>query len=231
MHLIVPVAMIVFVAVVIFVLYNSKQRKDELGEWARRHGLTFEPWRNARLKDVFPGFQCLTDGDDCFGYNVMKGSPGGVSVTAFDYHLAPKSRTGDESYIFSALVAESPVPLKPMRVERREILDRKRPGQGLREVGPGDDEFSETFRVVAADPQWALEVLRPDMRQWLMSAPEFSVQFSARHVLIRSGGCFVANECQKAMELAQGVLARLPGAPAREPSPPEEAPSQRCEGS
>ena len=216
MHILVPIVMIVLIAVLVLVFCNSSQRDREVAAWAGWHGLSFDPPEDPGMPNRFRDLRCLQEGGDRYAYNVMRGEWDGLPITAFDYHYGPAEGRGRSSYIFSAVIIESPGPLRPLCIRRRQFLDRASKPLRFKEIDFGSSGFGREFRVTSPDEEWARAVLHPQMTAYLMSAPDFAVQLGDRSIIAWNGSCLGDTDFEAAANLITGILERIPGFPAQE---------------
>jgi len=208
---------IVVVGVIILVLgliaYNfhtAAKRRKELAAWAHSKGLSFHPSKDRGMDDRFDEFKCLRQGHSRYAYNIISGEWAALPITAFDYHYATGSGKNRSDHHFSAAIITSPIPLKPLYVRREGFFDKVTEFFGLDDIDFESAEFSRQFFVKSPDKRWAYDVIHQRMMEYLMSAPEFSVQFDSGHIIAWRSRRFRAADFHDAAELIRGILERLP---------------------
>jgi hypothetical protein len=208
--LVIMLAVLGVVAVVAWNIYDSRQRRQLLQTWARAKRLTFAPGRDGRIDNEYPGFKCLRQGHSRYACNVVSGRLGDLEVKAFDYHYTTGHGKNRRHHRISALVARSPLQLKPLYLRRENVLDKVTEFFGLDDIDFESAEFSRKFYVKAEDKRWAYDVLHQRTMDYLLQAPEFAVEFAWGHVIAWRSHRFAPADFEAAAELIQGILDRLP---------------------
>ena len=201
---------VVVVAVMIYGAYATSRRRQELRAWACANGLSYDSSRMAAMDIRFAGFPCLKRGHSRYAYNVMEGHVGGMPIVAFDYHYATGSGKNRHDFNFSAVVAQSPLPLKPLFIRREGFFDKVTEFFGADDIDFESAEFSRKFFVKSNDKRWAYDVIHPRMMEYLLAAPPMSLQFDVMHIIAWTGRRFVVPEFQAAIDHLQRVLELMP---------------------
>jgi hypothetical protein len=194
--------------------YLAEKRKKELKEWAEARGLSFRPDNDSGYDSRF-GFACLNQGDNRYAYNIMEGRYAGRPICAFDYHYQTYStdskgnRTTHHHY-FSAVVIETGLPLKPLRIREENFFDKVGEFFGFDDIDFESHEFSTTFHVSSPDRKWAFDVLPQVTMEFLLKAPRFSLEMKESRLIAYRGSTFGASSFEAALDVAGGVLDRLP---------------------
>ena len=66
------------------------------------------------------------------------------------------------------------------------------------------------FFVSAADKRWAYDVIHQRMMEYLMSAPDFGIQFDSANVIAWRSSRFDPPEFEAAIGMVRGILDLLP---------------------
>ena len=210
MRALVPLMIALAVAALGYCIYAARKRRQELSRWARAKGLTFRPGKDRRIAYRFEEFKCLRQGHSRYAYNVMAGKWADRSAIAFDYHYATGSGKNRHDHHFSVAILQSPIPLKPLHIRREEFFDKVTEFFGFDDIDFESAEFSRKFHVSSPDKRWAYDVISQPMMDYLLRAPEFSVQFASAHIIAWRSRRFSPADFEKAVELIHGMLDRLP---------------------
>lgn len=213
----VPLIILVVVGVLLAAIFSglaAKRRRDALRAWATARGLRFEPGR-ARIEGAFPEFQCLRQGSNRYAYNRMTGDWQGRRFTGFDYHWEThstdsKGRRQTHHHHFSAVILGSDVPLEPLSIRPESFLDKITEFFGFDDIDFESAEFSRRFHVKAPDRKWAFDVLHPRAMEFLLTQPQFSIQFGRDCVIAHRSSRFRPEGFEEAAGVVQGLLDRLP---------------------
>ena len=204
------IIVIVVVAGIIYSYYVTAQRRKELTAWAHSHGMSFTSDKNHAFDKLFGNFKCLGRGHSRYAYNIMEGQWGESPIVAFDYHYATGSGKNRSDHYFSAVILSSPIPLKPLYIRREGFFDKLTEFFGFDDIDFESAEFSRKFYVKSSDKRWAYDVIHARMMEYLMTAPDFSIQFDLMHIIAWQGRKFKPADFQAGAELISGILDRLP---------------------
>lgn len=109
--------------------------------------------------------------------NVLTGAVGSRTFTAFDYAYETHSSDGHggrstQVHAFSICVVPLPAPLGAVQVEPENALERFAGSMGLmQDVALESEDFNRRFRVSAADPKLASDLLTPRTMEYLLAMP------------------------------------------------------------
>lgn len=216
MHVILIVAFVAaFIALGVYAWYAAEQRRKALAAWGQANGLTFSADRLYGLDDRHPDFDCLRSGSNRYAYNTLRGAYKNWPCTAFDYHYEThstnsKGRRQTHHHHFSAAIIDSPVPLKPLSIRPEGLFDKVTEFLGMEDIDFESAEFSRKFYVKAPDRKWAYDVLHPRAMEFMLSMPVFALNFAGASVLVCRRSVFKPEEFAQALDLATGLLERLP---------------------
>ena len=224
MPFLVPLIIVVVLVVIAFSIYSSFRRRKELIAWSSRNGLSFNAGHDSGMDARFPDFKCLWHGHSRYAYNTMRGrwsEPGDakdplptggteLGVCAFDYHYVTGSGKNRTTHNFSAVIVDSPIPLKGLFIRPEGFFDRVSEFFGADDIDFESAEFSRAFYVKSPDKRWAYDVIHQRMMEYLLRVPRFHVQFSRTHVIAWRSSCFSAADFGTAIRLIRGMLKRLP---------------------
>lgn len=211
------VGFLVLVVVLIVVGYRqTKQRREAMAAWAQRCGLSFSPDHDDHLKERFPDFKCLRQGDqDRYAYNICRGRWNGRDLTAFDYHYETRStdskgRTSTTSHHFSAVILCADIPLKPLVIRGETVFDKMAGFFGYDDIDFESTEFSRRFYVKSPDRRWAYDVIHARTMEFLLQSPRFNIQFDHVHIIAWRERTLRLPQFEQALTLIEGVLERFP---------------------
>ncbi len=210
MEMLIPVVIVLVVAGIIYSFYISAKRRKELAAWAHSKALRFDRAKNHGMDGRFGEFKCLCRGHSRYAYNVMTGDWSGLPITAFDYHYTTGSGKNRSEHHFSAAIVKAPIPLKPLYIRREHFFDKLTEFFGYDDIDFESAEFSRRFYVKSRDKRWAYDVIHQRMMDYLLSAPEFAVQFDFGHVIAWRSRRFKTTDFEVAIEHVRAILDQLP---------------------
>jgi hypothetical protein len=206
---------ILIVAGGIFSYYQNRKRREAFEALAARRGWNFSADRNNGLEQYYPGFSCLQEGSNRYAYNLLRGRSGDNNLLGFDYHnetysTDSKGKRTTHHHYFSALILETPWPLKPLLIRDETLFDKFGEFFGVDDIDFESAEFSRKFYVKSPDRRWAFDVINQATMEFLLAAPRFTIQFADAKVIAYRSGQFVPEDFEQAEQVIQGILERLP---------------------
>ena len=203
--------LIVFgIGFVAYTAWSAAQRRKELAAWAAGEDLEFSPDKDRDLDDRYPTFKCLRSGHSRYANNVMRGELAGLKITAFDYRYVTGHGKNRRHHNISALIACSDISLKHLYIRREHFFDKVTEFLGADDIDFESAEFSGKFYVKAKDKKWAYAVIHQGMMDYLLQAPDFSIQFDAGEIIAWRSRRFQPIDFEAAANLIRGMLDRLP---------------------
>ncbi len=204
----------------------TEQRRQALQAWATGLGLSYSKERDESLESRFPEFACLRQGARRYAYNLCEGQlganqlagasrpSGGSKLCAFDYHYETYSHgkhgRRTHHHHFSVLILETALPLRSLLLRPEHFGDRLAEFFGVDDIDFESAEFSKRFHVKAPDRSWAFDVLHQETMEFLLAAPEFSLELHPHRAMAYRGKTFRVEEFAAALAVLNGVLDRLP---------------------
>jgi hypothetical protein len=204
------------IVAMVFGHLGAKKRREALAAWADAGGWHYTAGEVSSLEDRFPSFSQLQQGDNRYGFNVMRGRVGDQRATAFDYHYQTystnsKGHRQTHHHEFSAVIVDSGLRLVPLSIRGENMLDKMKGAFGFDDIDFESAEFSRKFWVTSSSKRWAYDVLHQDTMEFLLESPRFSLEFdSGSQVMALRTGKFKVPEFDHALELITGILDRLP---------------------
>ena len=201
------------------------RRQKELREWARTNGFAYSA-TEALMSFRCAPFECLQKGDYCYSYNVMEGTSGNRPVRAFDYHYYYETHSSDgdgrplvlgltgkgkTDHYFSAVVIDAGIPLLPLSIRPRGLLDEVTEFIGFEEIGFESAEFSQKFFVKSPDRRWAYDVVHQKTMELMLAHPHFLIDFQGSQVMAYyHNKMFSLGDFESALKVVTGIVDNLP---------------------
>jgi len=207
---VVVLVIILFAAIFAFALYAAAQRRKALSQWAAQRGLRFNSSSSYDMDSQYPDFKCLHQGRSRHAYNRITGTLGERRITAFDYKYTTGSGKNKRSHTFSAMIVQSPIPLKPLFIRREHFFDKVTEFFGADDIDFESAEFSRKFFVKSPDKKWAYDVIHQRMMEYLMTTPKYSIQMCGDSIIAWSAATFKPEDFQAAFDMIEGVIERFP---------------------
>ncbi|REK12359.1 MAG: hypothetical protein DWQ37_12405 [Planctomycetota bacterium] len=202
-------------ALAIYQYYRNEQRKKALRELALRNGWHFRAAKDWGMDARYAAFSCFQKGSNRYAFNILQGSHDDRPICAFDYHYETystdsKGRRQTHHHYFSAVVLDTNLPLKPLVIRPEGFFDKIGEFFGLDDIDFESAQFSREFHVTSPDRRWAFDVIHQATMEYLLAAPRFTLEFAGPRVAARRGKRLNPEEFEVALQVACGVLDRLP---------------------
>lgn len=186
----------------------AKRRKD-LSAWAQSRGLRFGHHKNCGMGTYY-SFKCLRQGHSQYAHNISMGFIDDLEIAAFDYQYKTGHDRNQQTHTFSAVVMQSPFPLKPLFIRRESIFDKITEFFGMDDIDFESAEFSRKFFVKAPDKKWAYDVIHQRMMEYLLESPMYAIEFDSENIIVWQGKCYSPSEFDSAIEFVRGIIKRIP---------------------
>jgi hypothetical protein len=201
---------VIIVSIAIYQFYASNKRLKELGDWAMSKGLIFSPMKDKSFDSKYPNFTCLQKGDSRYACNMMTGNLAGREFLGCDYHYSTGSGKSREEHNISLVIMKSPILLKPLLIRPETFSDKIAAFVGFDDINFESAEFSKKFYVKSTDKKWAYDIIHPQMMEFLMASPVFSMQFDFLSVIVYRSTKFSPEDFEAAGVLVNGIFERIP---------------------
>lgn len=204
--------------IVLFIVLGAiaaQKRKKELRAWAQANGYRYSSDSYRSVDENYPAFSCLKQGSNRYAYNMVLGKFEAKAFHAFDYHYETystdsKGRRQTHHHYFSAVIVDSGLPLQPLFIRPEGFFDRVTEFFGYNDIDFESTEFSKRFYVKSSDKKWAYDVLHQECMEYLLSSPEFTLEFAGTDIIAYKGSTFSVSEFEDAMKVIQGIVCRFP---------------------
>ena len=214
-----PLIFFIFAAFVVVMIVlgamQSARRRKQLAAWADENGWWFSEERDPYYDERYTAFDCLRQGSNRYGYNIIRGERHGRGFDAFDYHYETystdkKGRRQTHHHHFSAVILETQLPMKPLFIRSEGFFDKVTEFFGYDDIDFESAEFSRSFYVKSPDKKWAFDVIHQATMEFMLASPRYTLQFVGPYVIVFTGRRFDIEQFTGAMDLAGGILDRLP---------------------
>jgi hypothetical protein len=204
------VIVIIVILMIIYQFIASNRRRKELADWALSKNLFFFGTTDGSFDSRYPGFDCLQKGHSRYAHNIMKGNFIDHEFIGCDYHYTTGSGRSSHEYNFSLVILKSPIVLQKLVIRPETFSDKLAELIGFDDINFESAEFSKKFYVKSPDKKWAYDIIHPQMMEFLMNSPVFSIQFDLMYVIAYRDTRFSTAEFEDAANLAKGIFDRIP---------------------
>jgi hypothetical protein len=165
---------------------NPRSRSLEL--WALTRLLKFDSFNPERDDEFVMGWGFLSrlaHGEDCYAFNILRGTYQGQKLFVFDYHYRSGSGKNEEGYFGTMLmlVVKEAFPRLTIRPENFTLKFAEVLGVA-NDIKFESAEFSRTFCVRSKDKKFAYEVCNPRMIEYLLTNPGLQIEIQGPALLL-----------------------------------------------
>jgi hypothetical protein len=222
-------ALVVILAIVvsIFAARQKKKRREQIGQFAQRHGfqmLAEEPagcltgglfgsgrsGPGAQLIQMFEGFEPFGVGDSRLTDMVVLGGTADRTFYFFDYQYSTGSGKNRSTHHFGIAAVRVPCLFKRLSLRPEGFFDRFGAALGFKDIQFEMEEFNRRYHVQADDEKAAFDLVHPGMIDYLMSVPERHWQLLGNYMLVHRTGPYNAIELEEVMTDMGGFLDLIP---------------------
>ncbi|PWV46834.1 hypothetical protein [Nocardiopsis sp. L17-MgMaSL7] len=213
---IMAIAVVIIVAIAMMSSAAERRRSEALEAWAGERGWTYDRER-PELVARFRGTPFRRGRSNAKARHVLTAERRGHGVLAFEYSYTTSSHNGQNTTTTKhcfGIVAVS-TPRTPTLEVGNEHFGHTLLGLlGVHDLQVGESTFDETFRIAAEDDAFALAVLGPELRAWLLERAEERIpfRFTGDHLLTWYTG---ALEPEKAVATADTLIDLMERVPAQ----------------
>jgi hypothetical protein len=140
----------------------------------------------------------------------MQGTLAGRQFIGCDYNYTTGSGKSSNDHHISLIIVNSPIFLKPLLIRPENFLDKIAACVGFNDINFESAEFSKKFYVNSTDKKWAYDIIHPQMMEFLLASPVFSIQFDSLSVIVYRNCKFSPADFDAAVDLVNGIFERIP---------------------
>jgi len=149
---------------------NPRSRSLEL--WALTQQLKFDSFNAERNDEFVMGWSFLSrlsQDEDCYAFNILRGTYKGQKLFVFDYHYRSGSGKNEEGYFGTMLMLVVKEAFPRLTVGPENFALKFTEALGVtNDIKFESAEFSQRFRVRSADKKFAYDVCNPQMIDYLL---------------------------------------------------------------
>jgi hypothetical protein len=166
----------------------KRQRALDLRDLATRLGFEdFNPNRDDAFTRGWSFLSRLSQGDDRYAFNVLRGTYHEQKLFVFDYHYQTGSgkNTKRHDLTILMLVFKTVFPQITIQPGGENLLTKMAAAFGLEDdIKFESAEFARTYRVQSKDKRFAYDVCNPQMIEYLLANPGLQVEIQGPVILL-----------------------------------------------
>lgn len=170
-----------------FTRFTPDARSTSLQALADKLAFTsFSPGRDYNFVMSWNFLGCLSQGEDRYAFNILKGAYQGQKLFVFDYHFRIGSRDDDERYCTIFMLIE-PEAFPQILIEPASSEDLFSKAANLftnSDIKFESAEFSRAFRVRSRDKKFAYDVCNPQMMDYLLANGNLRIEIQGPAILL-----------------------------------------------
>jgi len=219
--------LVVIVALVILTIVRrvlAERRKRAIAAFAAERELTYEAV-DPSLVDRFQGSP-FGRGYAQRATNVVHGTHEGRHVVIFDYHFRVRSSSGSRvggrsgrspssgssAHTYSVIAMHLDAVVPDLSVSPTGVLGHLVNAVSKRDVQVGHADLDREFTIVTSDPQFAAEVLTPEVAALMLRNTHVAWRFERDSMLMMERGTWSTDELDARLRLMDALLDATPAA-------------------
>ncbi len=164
-----------------------------------------------KLLENFEGFSPFGRGSSRRIEHLLEGKKGDEQWTIFDYQYTISTGKSSTTHHFGIVAVTIPLVLPRLEIHPAGVLDKIGGWLGAKDIQFESDEFNREFTIHCSDERRAFEIIDPQMMDYLMGIPRYSIQFDGIYAVLTLDGIAEPEAFYHAAVDLQGFLQRIPG--------------------
>jgi Protein of unknown function (DUF3137) len=217
--IVIVLAVGLIIAAVVYSSLQAKKRREDLARIAAGMNLRFDADDPFDIANRYAQIGLLSAGHNRSAFNVLHGARGPYQIKAFDYLYYTTETSTDaqghvttreESHYQSAVLFDLGVALHPLFIRPENFFDKIAAAMGFDDIDFESAEFSRKFFVKSSDKKFAYGVITPQMMEYLLEDPKWSLEIQGASILATRGSTLPPEEFRQAVTWVDGFLKRIP---------------------
>jgi len=211
---IMAIAVVIIIAIVVMSSAAERRRSEALEGWAGERGWRYDRER-PELVDRFSGTPFQSGRSNAKARHVLTADHRGHRVLAFEYSYTTTSHNGQQpiTIAHSYGVVTVGTPRTPvMEIRNAHLGQTLLKLLGMHEFQAGDPAFDNIFWIATEDSAFALAVLAPEVRAWLLERAEQRIpfRFTGDHLLTWFTGTLEPEDAVSSADTLIDLLEKVP---------------------
>ena len=210
----VPYLIIIFIIImIILAVYGwrmEQKRREALRAWCRSHGWKMSGHSIDGWDVDYPGIRLFNRGHSRSGDNIITGYHHDHPITLLDYKYTTGSGKNRSTHHYGVTILDCGFPTIPLLIRREHAFDKVGSFLGMGDIDFESAEFSRKFYVKSTDRKWAYDVIHIRTMDYLLGAPNYSIEFGYGEIaILRTGKCSPA-QYEQQVEMAYQLYQLIP---------------------
>ena len=189
---------------------QEEKRRTALKAWCQRQGWSLLGHSVRGWEVDFPGIKLFKQGYGQEGDNIITGHFRGRPVTLMDYEYTTKSGKSRTTHRYGVTILACDFPTVPLQIRREYLFDRVGEFLGAGDIDFESAEFSRKFHVKSSDRKWAYDIVHNRTMEYLLEAPEFSIEFGFGEIVISQKGRCSPEQYEDQVAMAMKLYELIP---------------------
>ncbi len=159
----------------------AKKRREEMHALAGNLGLTYDPENDYSFDERYAFIRKLCQGNNRYGFNILRGIYKNQHVYAFDYHYETKStdskgkRTTHHHY-FSFFILHFDGNFPELLISREGFFSKIGQFFGFDDIDFESAEFSRKFLVQSPNKKFAYDICHSQMIEYILANGDLNIE-------------------------------------------------------
>ena len=173
--------LVVGIAVIFGALRQGRERRERVsGLFALGNRLKFESFNPGRDDSFILGWgflKRLSEGDDRYAFNILRGTYRDMPIYVFDFHYGTGSGKSREEHYGTMLMFVVKEAFPQLTIKPESFGQRIAAAIGLgHDIQFESVEFSKAFSVQSVDKKFAYDVCNPQMMEYLLANRDLQIE-------------------------------------------------------
>ncbi len=204
----------IFVLLIIIAAFfawrSEEKRRAALRAWSKRQGWSLLDHSVRGWHVDYPGIKLFKQGHGQEGDNIITGHFRGRPVTLLDFEYTTQSGKSRTTHRYGVTILATDFSTVPLQIRREYFFDKVGEFLGAGDIDFESVEFSKKFHVKSSDRKWAYDIIHNQMMEYLLKAPDFSIEFGFGEIVISQTGRCTPEQYEKQVAMAMDLYDLIP---------------------
>ncbi len=210
----VPYLIAIFVVLIIvgaiYAWYEEEKRRTALRDWCQRQGWKMLGHSVQGWHVDYPGIKLFKMGHGREGDNIITGHFRGRPVTLLDYEYTTGSGKNRTTHRHGITILGCDFTTVPIQIRTEYFFDKVGEFFGGGDIDFESAEFSQQFHVKSADRKWAYDIIHTRTMEYLLQAPDYSIEFGFGEIVIMTTGRCTPEQYEQQVAMAMELYDLIP---------------------
>jgi len=172
----IPIVILAVIGFIIYGIWASRKRRQELATLAHRLGMSFSPSKDYGMDYVYGFLEAFKQGRNRYAYNIIDGGYRDRDFKIFDYHYQTGSGKHTHDHYISFIIMTLEEVFPELKISREGILSKIGQALGFDDIDFESHEFSRNFCVRSKDKKFAYDACNAQMIEYLLRNRDVNIE-------------------------------------------------------